>query len=101
MWLTLQLKLKAIPPAQRARLWQCARLLAALTHGIIAVGNAPTALTEAIKLCTEGIITPDLIIGMPVGFVGAAESKQQLFSSGLVLYHHAGTEREGLRLLLQ
>jgi len=56
----------------------------ALTHGIIAVGNAPTALTEAIKLCTEGMITPDLIIGMPVGFVGAAESKQQLFSSNLV-----------------
>ena len=56
----------------------------ALTHGIIAVGNAPTALTETIKLCAEGLITPDLIIGMPVGFVGAAESKQQLFSSGLV-----------------
>jgi precorrin-8X/cobalt-precorrin-8 methylmutase len=55
-----------------------------LTHGIIAVGNAPTALMETIKLCTEGLITPDLIIGMPVGFVGAAESKQQLFSSGLV-----------------
>jgi precorrin-8X/cobalt-precorrin-8 methylmutase len=56
----------------------------ALTHGIIAVGNAPTALMETIKLCAEGLITPDLIIGMPVGFVGAAESKQQLFSSGLV-----------------
>jgi precorrin-8X/cobalt-precorrin-8 methylmutase len=57
---------------------------AELTHGIIAVGNAPTALTEVIKLCTEGMITPDLIIGMPVGFVGAAESKEALFSSGLV-----------------
>jgi precorrin-8X/cobalt-precorrin-8 methylmutase len=55
-----------------------------LNHGIIAVGNAPTALTEAIKMCTEGLITPDLIIGLPVGFVGAAESKDALFSSGLV-----------------
>jgi precorrin-8X/cobalt-precorrin-8 methylmutase len=57
---------------------------AALTHGIIAVGNAPTALTEVIKLSTGRMITPDLIIGMPVGFVGAAESKEALFSSGLV-----------------
>jgi precorrin-8X/cobalt-precorrin-8 methylmutase len=30
------------------------------------------------------MITPDLIIGMPIGFVGAAESKEALFSSGLV-----------------
>ncbi len=57
---------------------------ASLTRGIIAVGNAPTALNEAIKLSKEGIITPNLIIGMPVGFVGAAESKENLFSSGLV-----------------
>ena len=57
---------------------------AALTHGIIAVGNAPTALTEVLKLSTERMITPDLIIGMPIGFVGAAESKEVLFSSGLV-----------------
>jgi len=57
---------------------------AALTHGIIAVGNAPTALTEVIKLSTGRMINPDLIIGMPVGFVGAVESKEALFSSGLV-----------------
>ena len=57
---------------------------AVMNHGIIAVGNAPTALTEAIRIFTEGMITPDLIIGMPVGFVGAAESKEALFSSGLV-----------------
>jgi precorrin-8X/cobalt-precorrin-8 methylmutase len=57
---------------------------AALTCGIIAVGNAPTALNEAIRLCKDGIIAPDLIIGMPVGFVGAVETKEQLYSSGLV-----------------
>jgi precorrin-8X/cobalt-precorrin-8 methylmutase len=55
-----------------------------LTRGIIAVGNAPTALAEAIRLSKEGAIAPDLIIGMPVGFVGAAEAKEHLFSSGLV-----------------
>ncbi|MCX5894310.1 MAG: precorrin-8X methylmutase [Proteobacteria bacterium] len=54
-----------------------------LKRGIIAIGNAPTALTEALRLCKEGLITPDLIIGMPVGFVGAAESKDNLLDSGL------------------
>lgn len=37
--------------------------------GIYAIGNAPTALLELIRLINEGIAKPDLIIGMPVGFV--------------------------------
>jgi len=58
---------------------------AALLHGgVIAIGNAPTALFEAIKLCREGALQPSLIIGMPVGFVGAAESKQALLDSGRI-----------------
>ena len=50
------------------------------THkgGIYAIGNAPTALLELIRLIKEGVAKPDLIIGMPVGFVSAAESKEEL-----------------------
>jgi precorrin-8X/cobalt-precorrin-8 methylmutase len=46
--------------------------------GIFAIGNAPTALLELIRLIKEGVAKPDLIIGMPVGFVSAAESKEEL-----------------------
>ncbi|MGM0901751.1 MAG: precorrin-8X methylmutase [Bacillota bacterium] len=46
--------------------------------GIYAIGNAPTALLELIRLIKEGLAEPDLIIGMPVGFVSAAESKAEL-----------------------
>ena len=46
--------------------------------GIYAIGNAPTALLELIRLIKEGLAKPDLIIGMPVGFVSAAESKEEL-----------------------
>jgi len=46
--------------------------------GIYAIGNAPTALLELIRLIKEGEVKPDLIIGMPVGFVSAAESKDEL-----------------------
>jgi precorrin-8X/cobalt-precorrin-8 methylmutase len=46
--------------------------------GILAIGNAPTALSEAVRLVAEEGWRPDLIIGMPVGFVSAAESKDSL-----------------------
>jgi precorrin-8X/cobalt-precorrin-8 methylmutase len=46
--------------------------------GIVAVGNAPTALLKIMELADQGIFTPDLIIGVPVGFVNAAESKEIL-----------------------
>lgn len=46
--------------------------------GIIAIGNAPTALLKAMELIEAGLLCPDLIIGVPVGFVNAAESKQLL-----------------------
>jgi len=45
---------------------------------IFAIGNAPTALFKIIELIKKDIIHPDLIIGVPVGFVGAAESKEEL-----------------------
>jgi precorrin-8X/cobalt-precorrin-8 methylmutase len=46
--------------------------------GVLAIGNAPTALTEACRLAGEENWKPDLIIGVPVGFVSAAESKEAL-----------------------
>ncbi|NHN29376.1 precorrin-8X methylmutase [Paenibacillus agricola] len=45
---------------------------------IYAIGNAPTALLELIRLVKEGAAKPGLIIGVPVGFVSAAESKDEL-----------------------
>ena len=46
--------------------------------GIVAVGNAPTALLKAMALISQGLFVPDLVIGVPVGFVNAAESKALL-----------------------
>ena len=46
--------------------------------GVVAIGNAPTALLEVIQMVKEGIIKPALIIGIPVGFICAAESKEKL-----------------------
>lgn len=45
---------------------------------IFAIGNAPTALLELIRLVKEGWAKPSLIVGVPVGFVSAAESKEEL-----------------------
>lgn len=57
-----------------------------LNGAIIAVGNAPTALFEAIRMTKEEGITPALIVGIPVGFVGAAESKEVLIKESTVPY---------------
>lgn len=46
--------------------------------GIFAIGNAPTALYKLIEFIKEGKAKPDLIVGAPIGFVGAAESKEAL-----------------------
>jgi len=46
--------------------------------GIVVIGNAPTALFEVIRLINEEGIKPNLIIGVPVGFVKASESKEAL-----------------------
>jgi precorrin-8X/cobalt-precorrin-8 methylmutase len=45
---------------------------------IFVIGNAPTALFELLRLKDEGLAKPALIIGLPVGFVGAEESKNAL-----------------------
>ena len=55
-----------------------------LVHGgIIAIGNAPTALIEIVRLHREEGVTPALVLGMPVGFVNAAESKELLMGTAI------------------
>ena len=49
-----------------------------LAGAVVAIGNAPTALFHLMTLLDEGAPLPAAIIGMPVGFVGAAESKEAL-----------------------
>lgn len=49
-----------------------------IDRGIIVIGNAPTALYEVISLVKDKKIRPYLVIGMPVGFVSAVESKKDL-----------------------
>ena len=47
------------------------------------IGNAPTALFELLRLAEAGEVKPDLVVGVPVGFVGAAEAKEALLASEL------------------
>ena len=55
-----------------------------LAGSVVAIGNAPTALFRLLELLDEGAPLPAAVIGMPVGFVGAAESKEALLAeSGL------------------
>jgi len=57
-----------------------------LDGSIVAIGNAPTALFEVLRLVREEGIRPACIVGIPVGFVGAAESKAELAENGIVPY---------------
>ena len=49
-----------------------------MNGGIVVIGNAPTALLEVMEMIREGITKPALVIGIPVGFVSAVESKEEL-----------------------
>lgn len=73
--------------ASLARATGCTRAMAAirrqenrLSGAVIAIGNAPTALLEVLNLAGGGRV-PALIVGVPVGFVGAAEVKEMLVDS--------------------
>lgn len=70
-----------------ARRWGTTRSAAAvslwvpfLEGAVVAIGNAPTALFHLLELLVEGAPRPAAVIGCPVGFIGAAESKQALES---------------------
>jgi precorrin-8X/cobalt-precorrin-8 methylmutase len=60
-----------------------ARRLGLLDGGIVAVGNAPTALLEVARLVRDEELRPALVIGVPVGFVSAAESKEAALALGV------------------
>ena len=52
-----------------------------LKDAVVAIGNAPTALFRLLELLLDGADRPALILGFPVGFVGAAESKEALIGN--------------------
>ena len=57
-----------------------------LSGSVVAIGNAPTALFRLLEMLGEGVPPPAVVVGMPVGFVGAAESKAALAADGRVPY---------------
>ena len=79
--------------AERARQLGTTRSAAALelwrphlAGAVVAIGNAPTALFHLLDMLAAGAPRPAAIIGVPVGFVGAAESKQALAAQSMVPY---------------
>ena len=54
-----------------------------LDGAVVSVGNAPTALLALLDLIGDGRVMPALVIGMPVGFVACAESKEELVRSSV------------------
>ena len=54
-----------------------------LAGAVVAIGNAPTALFRLLELVAAGAPRPAAVLGIPVGFIGAAESKDALAASGL------------------
>jgi precorrin-8X/cobalt-precorrin-8 methylmutase len=57
-----------------------------LEGSVVAVGNAPTALFRLLEMLAEGAPQPAAVVGVPVGFVGAVESKEALADSGAAEY---------------
>jgi precorrin-8X/cobalt-precorrin-8 methylmutase len=55
-----------------------------LAGAVVAIGNAPTALFRLLELLDEGAPRPAAVIGLPVGFVGAMESKEALAADGRI-----------------
>jgi precorrin-8X/cobalt-precorrin-8 methylmutase len=74
----LAVKLGTTRTAAAIELW-----LPRLGGSLVAIGNAPTALFRLLEAISAGAPLPAAIIGMPVGFVGATESKEALIGSGL------------------
>jgi precorrin-8X/cobalt-precorrin-8 methylmutase len=61
---------------------------------VVVVGCAPTALEEVVRLAAAGELRPALVVGLPVGFVGAAGAKEALRAAGLPAISNVG-ERGG------
>ena len=77
------------------------RSAAAIEHwdriggSVVAIGNAPTALFRLLELLHQGLPRPAAILGLPVGFIGAAESKVALAENGLSLEYLVVHGRRG------
>jgi precorrin-8X/cobalt-precorrin-8 methylmutase len=69
----LSVQLGSTRSAAQVDLWG-----AAMNGAIVAIGNAPTALFRLLERLDQGVPKPAIILGFPVGFVGAAESKEAL-----------------------
>ena len=61
-----------------------------IDDGIVVVGNAPTALLEVMEMVKEGLVKPALVVGMPVGFVSAVESKDELSKTDIPFITNIG-----------
>jgi precorrin-8X/cobalt-precorrin-8 methylmutase len=61
-----------------------------MNGGIVVIGNAPTALLEIMEMVREGITKPALVIGIPVGFVSAVESKDELSKTAIPFITNQG-----------
>ena len=61
-----------------------------MNGGIVAIGNAPTALLEVIQMINEEVTKPALVVGIPVGFIAAAESKEKLHESNIPFITNIG-----------
>ncbi|MEV4922594.1 precorrin-8X methylmutase [Streptomyces roseoverticillatus] len=66
-----------------------------LDGAVVAVGNAPTALFRLLEMVAEGAPRPAAVLGIPVGFIGAAESKDALAGSPLGLEYLVVRGRRG------
>ncbi|MCZ9346943.1 precorrin-8X methylmutase [Streptomyces sp. TRM76130] len=66
-----------------------------LDGAVVAVGNAPTALFRLLEMIRDGAPRPAAVIGVPVGFVGAAESKDALAANPYGLEHLVVRGRRG------
>ena len=58
--------------------------------GVVVVGNAPTALLEVMEMVREGLVKPALVVGIPVGFVSAVESKDELSKTDIPFITNIG-----------
>jgi precorrin-8X/cobalt-precorrin-8 methylmutase len=83
-------KLRTTRSAAAVELWR-----PALDGAIIAIGNAPTALFHLLEIIAAGAAKPALVLGFPVGFVGAAEAKAALSENHLGLCFIALAGRRG------
>ncbi|MCV7174486.1 precorrin-8X methylmutase [Mycolicibacterium sphagni] len=66
-----------------------------LAGAVVAIGNAPTALFRLLELVDEGVPAPVSVLGGPVGFVGSAQSKQELIDRPRGIHYLVVTGRRG------